>query len=295
MRLDWLEDILAVLDTGSLARAAEARNLTQSAFTRRIRSIEDGIGAPLFDRSRKPVQLLPNMRRYENDMRRMVRDLRHLRDGLRQSASGAGHEVALACQHAITTTVSPRLVQILSATHAVRVRSGNREDCLSQLVTGEVDIAVIYDSPHGAPRADSRAFVERSIGSEPLIAVCAPALAQVAHSQQVPIIAYPADVFLGQVLDRGVLSRLPVGTQVVPKVETALTLAACQYAKDGLGIAWLPKSVADQPVAQGHLVQADLDTPNLMLDVRMIRLADPIRPAALTCWDTLQQALQPPE
>jgi len=295
MRLDWLEDILGVLDTGSLARAAEARNLTQSAFTRRIRSIEDGIGAPLFDRSRKPVQLLSNIRSYENDMRRMVRDLRGLRDGLRQAATSAGHEVALACQHAITTTVSPRLVQILSGEHAVRVRSGNREDCLAQLVTGEVDIAVIYDSPHGAPRADSRAFVELSIGTEPLIAVCAPGLAKTQPDQPVPIIAYPADVFLGQVLDRGVLSRLPAGTPVVRKVETALTLAACQYAKDGLGITWLPKSVADQPLAQGDLVHASLDAPDLMLDVRMIRLADPIRPAALTCWKMLQNALRPPK
>ncbi len=293
MRLDWLEDILAVLDTGSLARAAEARNLTQSAFTRRIRTIEDGIGAPLFDRSRKPVQLLPNIRAHEADMRRMVRDLRHVRDGLRQSASGTGHTVALACQHAITTTVSPRLVHILSATHAVRVRSGNREECLSQLVTGDVDIAVIYDSPHSAPRADSRAFVELSIGTEPLIAVCAPGLAETQAGQPVPIIAYPGDVFLGQVLDRGILSHLSTGVSVVRRVETALTLAACQYAKDGLGIAWLPKSVADQPMAQGHLTQAKLDTPDLMLDVRMIRLADPIRTAALTCWDTLQNAMRP--
>ncbi|NHQ74754.1 LysR family transcriptional regulator [Roseovarius gahaiensis] len=295
MRLDWLEDILAVLDTGSLARAAEARNLTQSAFTRRIRSIENGVGAPLFDRSRKPVQLLPNIRAYEDDMRRMVRDLRHLRDGLRQSATGTGHEVALACQHAITTTVSPRLVQILSDEHTVRIRSGNREDCLSQLVTGDVDIAVIYDSPHGPPRADSRAFVELSIGTEPLIAVCAPGLAETQPGQPAPIIAYPADVFLGQVLDRGILSRLPAGTSVVRKVETALTLAACQYALDGLGITWLPQSVAEQPLAQGHLAHADLKTPDLMLDVRMIRLADPIRPAALECWDTLQNALHAPE
>lgn len=114
MRLDWLEDILAVLDTGSFARAAEARNLTQSAFTRRIRTIEDGIGTPLFDRARKPVQLLPNVRAREDEMRRMAADLRTLRDGLRQS--GAGRVVSLACQHAITTTISPGWCRFWHAT-----------------------------------------------------------------------------------------------------------------------------------------------------------------------------------
>ncbi|MFU8778000.1 MAG: helix-turn-helix domain-containing protein, partial [Roseovarius sp.] len=50
MRLEWLDDILAVADAGSLARAAEIRHVSQSAFTRRLRAIEDTLGVPLFDR-----------------------------------------------------------------------------------------------------------------------------------------------------------------------------------------------------------------------------------------------------
>ncbi|MGM0743153.1 MAG: LysR family transcriptional regulator [Pseudomonadota bacterium] len=293
MRLDWLEDILAVLDTGSFARAAMARNLTQSAFTRRIRSIEDGIGAALFDRSGKPVQLLPDVRAREAEMRRMAADLRALRDGLRQSASGAGRIVSLACQHAITTTVSPRLVHLLAQDRSVRVRSGNRDDCLAQLVTGEVDLAVIYDSPLGPPRPDSRVFTELSIGAEPLVAVCAPALSSRDPAEPLAIIAYPGDVFLGQVVERAVLSRLPPDTDIRRKAETALTLAALQYALDGIGIAWLPHGVAGEALAQGHLVRAPLDGPDHMLDLRMIRLAEPIRPAALKCWDMLRTVLAP--
>jgi DNA-binding transcriptional LysR family regulator len=34
MRLEWLEDILAVMETGSFIRAAEQRLLTQPAFSR---------------------------------------------------------------------------------------------------------------------------------------------------------------------------------------------------------------------------------------------------------------------
>ncbi len=41
IRLEWLEDILAVAETGSFSEAAERRHLTQSAFSRRIRNIED--------------------------------------------------------------------------------------------------------------------------------------------------------------------------------------------------------------------------------------------------------------
>ena len=287
MRPDWLDDILAVLDTGSFARAAEARNLTQSAFTRRIRGIEDAIGAALFDRARKPVQLLPHVRAHEDDMRRMAADLRTLRNGLRQSSSGAARSVTLACQHAITTTVSPRLVRLLAEDHAVRVRSGNREACLGHLVTGEVDIAVIYESPHGPPRPGSRAFAERSIGSEPLIAVCTSGLARLPPHDPLPLVAYPGDVFLGHVIERAVLSRLPADRIITRKAETALTLAARQYALDGIGIAWVPRSMVADDLHQGTLVRAPLDATDLTLDIRMVRLADPMRPAAQDGWDLL--------
>ena len=55
MRLEWLDDILAIASTGSFSGAAERRHLTQSAFSRRIQQIEQHIGVELFDRSQKPV------------------------------------------------------------------------------------------------------------------------------------------------------------------------------------------------------------------------------------------------
>lgn len=61
MRLEWIEDILAVHDTGSLRAAASKRLLTASAFTRRIRVLEEAIGTDIFDRRKKPVVLRPHV------------------------------------------------------------------------------------------------------------------------------------------------------------------------------------------------------------------------------------------
>jgi hypothetical protein len=41
-----------------------------------------------------------------------------------------------------------------------------------------------------------------------------------------PVITYPRDVFLGQVMETHVWPRLPVGLHLHRKAETALTLAA---------------------------------------------------------------------
>ena len=82
MRLEWLEDILAVLETGSITAAAEKRHLTQSAFTRRLRSIESSLGSELFDRARKPVKLRDHVQRQEMELRRNVASLKSLRNRL---------------------------------------------------------------------------------------------------------------------------------------------------------------------------------------------------------------------
>ena len=43
MDLDWLKDFLALAEQGNFSRAADVRNVTQPAFGRRIRAMEDWI------------------------------------------------------------------------------------------------------------------------------------------------------------------------------------------------------------------------------------------------------------
>jgi DNA-binding transcriptional LysR family regulator len=55
--LAYLLDFKALAETGSFSRAAFVRNVTQPAFSRRIRALEDWAGAPLFQRGTTPVTL----------------------------------------------------------------------------------------------------------------------------------------------------------------------------------------------------------------------------------------------
>src|SRR4029453_18131155 len=57
MNMIWLEDFLALAATGNFSRAAEDRHSSQPAFSRRIRALEEWVGADLFDRSSQPAQL----------------------------------------------------------------------------------------------------------------------------------------------------------------------------------------------------------------------------------------------
>ena len=57
MNLIWLEDFLALASTGNFSRAAEERHMTQPAFSRRIRALEEWLGVVLIDRATHPAAL----------------------------------------------------------------------------------------------------------------------------------------------------------------------------------------------------------------------------------------------
>jgi DNA-binding transcriptional LysR family regulator len=162
MRLEWLEDLLAVAETGSFSEAASRRHLTQSAFSRRIRSIEDHVGVELFDRTRKPVQLRPGTLDQHERIRQVAQTLRQLELDLKRSGSGLENRIVLASQHALTTSLTPALVQrirTLPGDIQVRLRSANLDQCFGLLLACQADRrASASDISGNEPRARRTVF-----------------------------------------------------------------------------------------------------------------------------------------
>jgi LysR family transcriptional regulator, hypochlorite-specific transcription factor HypT len=51
VELAWLEDFIDIVGTRNFSAAAAARNISQSAFSRRIKLLEAWLGTKLLDRS----------------------------------------------------------------------------------------------------------------------------------------------------------------------------------------------------------------------------------------------------
>jgi DNA-binding transcriptional LysR family regulator len=291
MRLEWLEDVLAVAETGSFQEAADRRRLTQSAFSRRIQHIEEQIGVDLFDRTRKPVQLLPTTADQRDQIAKLANDLRQLVSDLRRGERMASNRIAIASQHALTTSLTPLIVQAIHARHEathIRLRSANLDECFSLLLSRQVDIAIVYRLP-GEDHPISQSFVETvAIGTDRLVPVFAASAtgdldAQVAAGA-LPYICFPPDVFLGRVLDRDILPRLHHLIRPIAKAETALTLAALELAAVGVGVAWVPVSLARKRIADGSLVDLSSILPSCPLDVTSVRLFGNPWPVADSVW-----------
>lgn len=277
MRLEWIEDILAVLDTGSFAAAAERRLLTASAFTRRIRAIEGALGAPLFDRSRKPVVLLPHVLAEEAQMRDAVRSLRSLRHALSAEGRLNRRRLTMACQHALTTTVSPGLARQLARDRdlSLRIRSDTRSACQVMLLRGDVDFALVYETAQDTDRFDVALFDAHSLGSDMFVPVAAlrdhPEMVTALEAGDLPLITYPGDIYLGEVLRTQVLPGLPPEMRSHDVAETGLTPAVLQFVRQGLGMGWLPRSMAAEAIASGELSELSQSLPSTPLAIRVLR------------------------
>lgn len=295
MRLEWIEDILAVLDSGSLVRAAEQRFVTQSAFTRRVRMIEESLGVELFDRRRKPITLLPGIATLEPELRDLGARLRKLRQELRMSAGMSGRPVTFVCQHAITATVSPAIVRLLADINedGVRVRSANLDECLMQLLANEVDFAVSYEATGTPVITPPESFDTVTLASDRLIPVCTPRIQPLASGSDVPVIGYPSDVFLGRVFDQMISPQLPAGLHLVTKAETALTLAMQQLVMSDIGVAWLPETLVSSHLKTGHLVSVETMLPSQKLDVKMMRVKDRSTARSEAIWAHIVDRFEP--
>ena len=263
MRLEWIEDLLAVLKAGSLNRAAEQRYLTQPAFSRRIKVIEEYVGVELLDRSHKPAQFHKAVVDQQQKLEQLAGGLRDLLYELRLQGTEAENRLVVASQHAITTSIAPQLIRRLADEFDIhiRLRSANRSECFAMLATRQVDLMLTYRHVDEELPFHMPAFEDLELWMEPFVPVYGlsgmAALSETLGSGYLPIIAYPGDVFLGEVMNRHIVPLLREFTVVKTRAETALTLAALQLARESVGVAWVPRSLATHDIAEGRLTELD--------------------------------------
>ncbi len=148
MHLQWLNDVLVLLEEGNLSRAAARRNITQPAFSRRIRGFEDWLGVEVLERGTNRVAISPALLSNEDEIRALIARLRELRTKIgRFDASRA--TLAIAAQHAATCSAFPdmalRARSIFPGIH-FRIRSGNLNDCVSMFLRGDTSMLLCYEA-----------------------------------------------------------------------------------------------------------------------------------------------------
>lgn len=261
MKIEWIEDFLELIDAGTFSLAAERRHVTQPAFSRRIRQLEEWLGAELIDRQSQRLALTPHARAYEPQLREWLARLYALRNRLRSDAH-QGPKAVLTTQHTLTVSYLPRLLRHFRH-HApeagLQVKSSDRSDCISDFEQGQADL-LLCSELEGTPLFSDRDDIERrSLGVERLLPVCAAdrlgrPLHPLTGQNQLPLIGYDPDSFMGHALAAPYLLDLQRRYDVEVVCETAFTVGIRQLALAGLGIGWLPHGLIEEDLETGKLV-----------------------------------------
>ena len=298
MRTEWLEDLLAILSTKSLSKAAKQRFLTQPAFSRRIQVIEDHVGAELLDRSRKPAVLHKYVAGQQDRIREVLKDTKDLVHELNYQNKEIHRRIVIACQHAIVTSVGPSVVTQLAdkMEGIIRLRSDNRDECYGLLITKKVDMIMTYRAIGESPPAEENFIEETLVGHEKLIPVYTskdtPKLQKILFEKELPIIAYPSEVFLGSIMNKEIIPDVDASFYIRKRAETGLTLAALQLALEGVGVAWVPESIAREGIEKNTLNDLSDILPAFDFSIIATRLSGKKTEDKETVWKIISELAQ---
>ncbi len=177
MQLKWIEDLLVLERTRSFSRAAELRHITQSALSRRIRSLEDWVGAELVDRNTYPLALTRAGAAFCETAGQAADLLLDARAALRREASLPGNAIDIAAGHTLSLAFLPawlkRCQQRFGDFHA-RVVAANVLDAVVALSEGHCDLMLGYNHPRVPVSLDAERFLSLTVGADTLLPVSAP-------------------------------------------------------------------------------------------------------------------------
>lgn len=249
-----LRTLVALRDSGSLVRAAQLLNLTQSALSHQIKLLEDRYGQPLFERKSVPPQftavgerllaladaVLPQVEGAERDIARLV------------LGQGGQMRIAVEC-HTCFDWLMPAMDAFRTRWPEVEldIVSGFHADPVGLLHQGRADVAIVSEVDADEAGVDYHAlfgFEIRALLANTHPLVGKPHLVAQDFADQT-IITYPVP---DEMLDliRQVLE--PAGVRP-PRRTTELTVAMLQLVASGRGVAALPLWAVQSYLDRGYV------------------------------------------
>ncbi len=148
MNITSLQTFLAIVETGSLVRASQKMNVTQSTVTARLKTLEDELGQILLNRQKSGTTLTPagtKLLRYARVMTGLWRQAK-FETGL---PAGLSSVCTFGCDPGLWHGPGKAFFEGVTSGHpemAVSVHQGNSRDLEEWLGAGLVDVILTYDS-----------------------------------------------------------------------------------------------------------------------------------------------------
>jgi len=298
MDLQAFRDLDTLARTGNFSRAAEISNISQPAFSRRIKALEAWVGAMLVDRGSHPVTLTDAGKQMLEAGRQAIARVEAERNHIRESlAQPDKYTVTFAAQHSIGWRFYPAWLQAFEQSFGPimsRLRADDLPNCIADLRAGEVDFVVSYESENAVGVERSPEFECLMIGRDRFIPVARPdtygrPLYDVDRKPHttIPYLRFGPSAPIGWHVEPILQSR-NLATRLSIVYENAMGGALRVRARDGLGIAWLPMTLVEPDIRSGLLARAGSDDWTIDVEICLHRLKRNRNPLIRKIWTFLK-------
>lgn len=299
MELGWLEDFVSLASTGSFSKAADHRNISQSAFSRRIHSLEDWLGTTLVDRHTHPVSLTDAGIQLIATANQVVRTIYQTREdfGYRENARLRALSIGVADHLAIHFIPSwlPSIQNLLGE-RKIQLITGLKAGLgfIELLKSQELDFLLAYGGSISSADHASSIFESFRLGRDELLPVCKTSLrADPAFhfpgvpKKPVPFIGYmPPSAMANLVNHESVEHMGSIYLNTV--IETGAVETMKGLVLQGFGMAWIPRRAIQEELRLGLLSELGNKSHRIPFTIELFRNVANTKSDVIILWDKLQ-------
>ncbi|WP_320338044.1 hypochlorite stress DNA-binding transcriptional regulator HypT [Citrobacter braakii] len=263
----WLYDFLTLEACRHFSQAAEERNISQPAFSRRIKALESAVGVLLFDRTTSPLQLTEEGKLFHSQTRSLLQQLECNLDELSGHNLLGVPNIKIAAAHSLSLTMLPRLVHSMAAwgeEFVYHVEAIDVVQAVNTLREGKSDFIISFRDED----LMQSPFCGLKVFESELYPVCAvdaqgKALFDI-YQSQAPILNYTSTSYMGRLVNRHLAEVGGISARTL--FMSSMSELLKNMALDGHGIAWLPAWTIVNELREKRLVC--LQTPELMVPIQ---------------------------
>ncbi len=263
MNTKFFEDIIALIENESFSQAANQRNISQSAFSRRIQTFEQWCGFEIVDRSKQPIKIHPAVKDHVFEFKKLIHNNENLRQSIRSQFQKNQHLV-ITTQHSLAISHLPHLLQqnIQLNTnkkenqifgYRYRIRTSNRQEAIARFLMNRADVLLIFSTPNENLDMLTK-FPNRIIDTDSLIAVSSPTINIEQNFSKIPYLGYPEESYFHQVLQQNIGREIFSAIQQRITYESAVTENLRRMCLLANGFTYLPKSLICDDIVNSRLV-----------------------------------------
>jgi DNA-binding transcriptional LysR family regulator len=250
--IDKLEMFIALASERHFGRAADLCGVTQPSLSSAIRQLEDQLGVQLVFRGSRFQGLTPEGQRVLDWARRIVGDMRALRDEMRSVHAGLSGNLRIG----VIPTALPMIAELtapFTARHPnlrVTILSRTSAEILAGIDSLELDAGITYldNEPLGR-------VAQTPLYKEFYRFLCAPgsALSALGQVSWAMLAAEPLCLLTSDMQNRRIINQhlAEAGARVLPSVESNSTIALIAHVRSGRWASIVPKKLAEMFMGQG--------------------------------------------